>query len=140
MAIDGPTVIVSAPVTRESAATTSGSPSLARLVIVDEPWRERAHAFLTSVKQRGLRGVRLVISDQHAGLVKALRRFFQGAGHKRCRVQFARNLLAHMPKDKADMVASMFRMVSAQPDPLWSTRPGTRSATASPHRSRRSGH
>ncbi|MBO0732427.1 MAG: transposase, partial [Acidimicrobiaceae bacterium] len=32
------------------------------------------------------------------------------------RVHFARNLLAHVPKDKADMVASMFRMVFAQPD------------------------
>jgi putative transposase len=76
-------------------------------------WR----GFLTSLKQRGLGGVRLVISDQHAGLVKALKRCFQGAGHQRCRVHFARNLLAHVPKDKADMVASMFRMVFAQPDP-----------------------
>ncbi len=57
-------------------------------------WR----GFLTSLKQRGLGGVRLVISDQHAGLVKALRRSFQGAGHQRCRVHFARNLLAHVPK------------------------------------------
>jgi putative transposase len=71
----------------------------------------------TSLKHRGLGGVRLVISDQHAGLVKALKRCFQGAGHQRCRVHFARNLLAHVPKDKADMVASMFRMVFAQPDP-----------------------
>jgi putative transposase len=71
----------------------------------------------TSLKHRGLGGVRLVISDQHAGLVKALKRCFQGAGHQRCRVHFARNLLAHVPKDKADMVASMFRMVFAHPDP-----------------------
>lgn len=35
-------------------------------------WR----GFLTSLKQRGLGGVKLVISDQHAGLVKALRRCF----------------------------------------------------------------
>jgi putative transposase len=61
--------------------------------------------------------VRLVISDQHAGLVKALRRCFQGAGHQRCRVHFARNLLAHVPKDKADIVAALFRMIFAQPDP-----------------------
>jgi putative transposase len=76
-------------------------------------WR----AFLTSLKQRGLGGVRLVISDQHAGLVKAVKRCFQGAARQRCRVHFARNLLAHVDKDKADMVASMFRMVFAQPDP-----------------------
>jgi putative transposase len=76
-------------------------------------WR----GFLTSLKQRGLTGLRLVISDAHAGMVKALKRCFQGAGHQRCRVHFARNLLAHVPKDKADMAASLFRMVFAQPDP-----------------------
>jgi putative transposase len=48
-------------------------------------WR----GFLTSLKGRGLSGVKLVISDQHSGLVKALKRCFQGAGHQRCRVHFA---------------------------------------------------
>src|SRR3954452_2213810 len=48
-------------------------------------WR----AFLTGLKKRGLAGVRLVISDQHAGLVAALKRSFQGAGHQRCRVHYA---------------------------------------------------
>jgi putative transposase len=53
-------------------------------------WR----GFLRTLKQLGLSGVRLVISDQHAGLVAALGRVFQGVGHQRCRVHFARNLLA----------------------------------------------
>ena len=75
-------------------------------------WR----GFLTSLKQRGLGGVKLVISDQHAGLVKALRRSFQGAGHQRCRVHFARNLLAHVPKGQQSMVAAVFRTIFAQPD------------------------
>jgi transposase-like protein len=48
-------------------------------------WR----GFLKSLRQRGLAGVRLVISDQHAGLVAALRRSFQGASHQRCRVHYA---------------------------------------------------
>jgi transposase-like protein len=75
-------------------------------------WR----GFLTSLKQRGLGGVRLVISDQHAGLVKALRRCFQGVGHQRCRVHFARNLLGHVPKGHQPMVAAVFRTIFAQPD------------------------
>ena len=75
-------------------------------------WR----GFLTSLKQRGLGGVQLVISDQHAGLVKALKRSFQGAGHQRCRVHFARNLLAHVPKGQQNMVAAVFRTIFAQPD------------------------
>ncbi len=73
--------------------------------------------FMTSLKQRGLGGVQLVISDQHSGLVKALRRCFQGSAHQRCRVHFARNLLAHVPKTHADMVAAVFRTIFAQPDP-----------------------
>src|SRR6185503_14215618 len=68
-------------------------------------WR----AFLTGLKKRGLTGVRLVVSDQHAGLVAALRRGFQGVAHQRCRVHFIRNLLAHVPKAQVDMVAAVFR-------------------------------
>ena len=48
-------------------------------------WR----GFLRSLRSRGLGGVQLVISDQHAGLVAALRRVFQGAAHQRCRVHYA---------------------------------------------------
>ena len=76
-------------------------------------WR----SFLRSLKGRGLSGVRLVISDQHAGLVAALRRAFQGVAHQRCRVHFARNLLALVPKSHQDMVAAVFRTIFAQPDP-----------------------
>ena len=75
-------------------------------------WR----GFLKSLRQRGLSGVRLVISDQHAGLVAALRRSFQRASHQRCRVHFARNLLALVPKSHQDMVAAVFRTIFAQPD------------------------
>ena len=75
-------------------------------------WRD----FLRALKARGLTGVRLVISDQHAGLVAALRRSFQGAAHQRCRVHFARNLLALVPRSHTDMVAAVFRTIFAQPD------------------------
>ena len=80
---------------------------------VDEVfWR----GFLRSLKERGLHGTQLVISDQHAGLVAALRRILQGASHQRCRVHFARNLLALVPKSHKDMVAAVFRTIFAQPD------------------------
>jgi transposase-like protein len=46
--------------------------------------------FPSALKRRGLTGERLVISGQHAGLVAALKRSFQGAAHQRCRVHFAR--------------------------------------------------
>jgi len=76
-------------------------------------WR----GFLRSLKERGLSGVQLVVSDQHAGLVAALGRVFQGAAHQRCRVHFVRNLLALVPKSHKDMVAAVFRTIFAQPDP-----------------------
>ena len=43
---------------------------------------------------RGLRGVRYVVSDEHAGLREALSRCFPGAAHQRCQVHYLRNLLA----------------------------------------------
>jgi transposase-like protein len=76
-------------------------------------WRE----FLRSLKRRGLSGVRLVISDQHAGLDAAIGRCFQGAGHQRCRVHFARNLMANIPKGHQEMVSVAFRTIFAQVSP-----------------------
>jgi putative transposase len=73
-------------------------------------WRE----FLRRLRARGLDGVLLVISDQHAGLVAAIRRCFQGASHQRCRVHFARNLLAMIPKGHQAMVSAAFKTVFAQ--------------------------
>ena len=70
--------------------------------------------FLRRLRARGLEGVKLVISDQHAGLVAAIKRCFQGASHQRCRVHFARNLLAMIPKGHQAMVSAAFKTVFAQ--------------------------
>lgn len=47
--------------------------------------------------QRGLRGVRYIVSDEHAGLRAALERHFPGAAHQRCQVHYLRNLLSQSP-------------------------------------------
>src|SRR5205085_4674219 len=47
-----------------------------------------------SLKDRGLAGVRLVVSDAHAGIRAALARHFQGAAWQRCQVHFKRELCA----------------------------------------------
>jgi putative transposase len=67
-------------------------------------------------EERGPGGVRLVISDPYAGLVAALKRGFQGIAHQRCRVHFARNLLALVAKTHTDLVAAVFRTIFAQPN------------------------
>ena len=73
-------------------------------------------AFLRSLKARGLDGVKLVISDAHSGLKKAIGTVFQGAAWQRCRVHFMRNVLSTVPKGSQDMVASIIRTAFAQPD------------------------
>jgi putative transposase len=75
-------------------------------------WRE----FLTGLGDRGLAGVRLVISDAHAGLVKAIGRCFQGASWQRCRVHAMRNLLSAAHHRHRAVIAALIRTIFAQPD------------------------
>ena len=69
--------------------------------------------FLRSLRDRGLGGVRLVISDAHAGLKASIRKCFAGSSWQRCRVHYARNLLATVPKSHAEFVAAAFRSIFA---------------------------
>ncbi|MGA5443327.1 IS256 family transposase, partial [Streptomyces griseoincarnatus] len=71
--------------------------------------------FLRHLRERGLSGVRLVISDSHSGLVKAIRKVMLGAAWQRCRVHFVRNVFAAIPKGSAEMVAATIRTIFAQP-------------------------
>ena len=73
--------------------------------------------FLRSLRARGLSGVRLVISDAHSGLTKAIRKTFSGASWQRCRVHFARNALARVPKGSQDMVAAAMRTIYVHTEP-----------------------
>jgi putative transposase len=71
--------------------------------------------FLRSLHKRGLRGIKLVISDAHEGLKGAIRRVF-GATWQRCRVHWMRSALAHVPKGQQTMVAAALRQAFLQPD------------------------
>ena len=70
--------------------------------------------FISQLKERGLSGVKLVVSDAHVGLTKAIQRQLQGCVWQRCRVHFARNLLQRVPKAHQDMVTAALRSVFAQ--------------------------
>ena len=71
--------------------------------------------FLRDLKDRGLGGVQLVISDAHSGLIKAISTTMQGASWQRCRVHFMRNALARVTKAHGEMVAATIRTIFAQP-------------------------
>ena len=71
--------------------------------------------FLRSLARRGLRGVQLVISDDHKGLKAAATRIL-GATWQRCRVHFARNLLAHAGRQGRRVVSAFVATAFAQED------------------------
>ena len=77
-----------------------------------ESWR----AFLRHLKGRGLRGVRLVISDKCLGLVEALGESFPGALWQRCVVHFYRNVMRVVPTGKVREVMALLKAVHAQED------------------------
>ena len=73
-------------------------------------------AFLRGLVARGLRGVRLVISDAHEGLKNAIAAVLDGASWQRCRTHFMRNLLSRVPRSTQAVVATLVRSTFAQPD------------------------
>jgi transposase-like protein len=77
-----------------------------------ESWRN----FLRHLKDRGLKGVRLVVSDKCLGLVEALGEFFPDAKWQRCMVHWYRNVFTAVPKSKVKTVAAMLKAIHAQED------------------------
>lgn len=66
--------------------------------------------------QRGLTGVEYIVSDDHTGLVEAIRRFFPEAVHQRCQVHYLRNALDHVSSETAkDQVLAGLRDVWSAP-------------------------
>ena len=61
-------------------------------------WKE----FLLGLKERGLHGVRFVVSDQHEGLRRAVAEVLSEAAWQRCYVHFLRNAKDHLPRKNAD--------------------------------------
>jgi len=72
--------------------------------------------FLAWLKGRGLRGVDLVVSDQHGGLVKAVETQFQEVMWQRCQTHFTRNILDACPKQLQSQLNSQLRVIWEAPD------------------------
>jgi putative transposase len=72
--------------------------------------------FLREMKQRGLKGVELFVSDKCLGLVENLADFFPEAKWQRCVVHFYRNVWTAVPTGKVKEVAAMLKAIHAQED------------------------
>jgi len=70
--------------------------------------------FLMELSRRGLRGVRLVVSDAHEGLRKAIRQHLPSALWQRCKVHFLRNLGSRIPRKKRAALLSLAKTIFEQ--------------------------
>lgn len=72
--------------------------------------------FLKHLKERGLKGVQLVISDACLGLSESIGDFFPDAHWQRCTVHFYRNVFSHVPSTKVREIAAMLKAIHASED------------------------
>jgi putative transposase len=72
--------------------------------------------FLKHLKERGLKGIRLIISDACMGLAESAAEFFPDAAWQRCVVHWYRNVFSHVPSTKMRESAAMLKAIHAGED------------------------
>jgi transposase-like protein len=94
----------------------SGHREILGLMLGDTESEESWTEFFISLKNRGLRGMELLVSDNHSGLVKAVRKQFQGVTWQRCQTHFMRNVLGATPKHMRNEIYQKVRAILDAPD------------------------
>jgi transposase-like protein len=108
--------VVSQGVLVASGVRADGRREVLAVEVADTESEATYQELFRSVKARGLRGVVLVTSDDHAGLRAAIARHFQGAGWQRCQVHFARNAQGMVGSKHRARLADDLRTIFAAPD------------------------
>lgn len=72
--------------------------------------------FLRHLKERGLKGVRLLVGDKCLGLVEAMKEVYPETQYQRCMVHFMRNILCDVPKSRSKEVGAWLKAIYAQED------------------------
>ena len=108
--------VVSQGVLVVSAVGEDGFREILGVEVADTESEASYQELFRSLKARGLRGVRLVVSDDHEGLKAAVFRHFQGASWQRCQVHYARNLLGMVGITKRKELGADLRAIFAAPD------------------------
>ena len=107
--------IVSQGVLLVSAVRDDGYRELVAIDVAATESEATYQELFRNLKARGLSGVRLVTSDDHRGLRRAIERHFQGVGWQRCQVHFSRNLQGLVSRQQRSQVAEDLRMIFACP-------------------------
>ena len=95
---------------------TDGMREILAVEVADTESEATYHELFRSLKSRGLKGVELVVSDDHEGLKNAVSRHFQGASHQRCQVHYVRNLLGMVGHAKRKELGANLRAIFAAPE------------------------
>lgn len=100
------------------ACGDDGSRQFVGFDVVDTESIASWKAFLRDLRKRGIRGVKCVISDDHAGLVQAIAEVFQGATWQRCIVHLERNVASWVKSKQDKQIAqAAMKAVFAERDP-----------------------
>jgi putative transposase len=105
--------IVSQGVLVVSAVRDDGLREILGVEVADTESEATYQELFRSLKGRGLKGVELVVSDDHEGLKAAVSRHFQGASWQRCQVHYQRNLLGMVGAKGRKELAADLRAVFA---------------------------
>ena len=108
--------IINVAVIIATGANTEGRREVLGLAVGPSEAEPFWKAFLRSLADRGLRGVELIVADDHKGLRAAAKKVLH-ASLQRCRVHFMRNCLGSVPAGQRSMVAAMLRTIFAQDTP-----------------------
>lgn len=106
--------VISQAVVIAYGVNVDGKRELLGVDVVETESYESWSTFLKGLCERGLRGVKLVISDAHGGLVKAIATVMNGVPWQRCKVHFMRNVMAHVPNRIKDEVAGAVKSIFVQ--------------------------
>jgi putative transposase len=108
--------VVSQGVLLVSGVRGDGMREILAVEVADTESEATYQQLFRSLKERGLSGVELVVSDDHEGLKAAIARHFQGASHQRCQVHYARNLLGMVGASRRKELGADLRAIFAAPD------------------------
>lgn len=100
------------------AASSDGYRRLLGLDAIDTESYEGWRSFLISLRERGVKGIKCVVSDAHTGLIKAIEEVFPGASWQRCIVHLMRNAQGCAnTRQKRGAILSILKTVFQETDP-----------------------